>query len=350
MNVLLLGPVPPPFGGVQVHLMALRAHLRASGDRVSVINVTRNRQPDHDELYFPASASAVLTRIARLNPDILHVHLGGELMRRNLALCLACAAWPGGRGVLTFHSGGFPSSPQGQAAAPDSLAGRVLQRLDAVIGVNAAIADCFRRFGCEPARVHLIEPQPASADPAVREAPWPARFTSFVARHDPVLLTVGLLEPEYGLDRQIAALGQVRASRPRAGLIIIGSGSLEQSLRERIAASAASEHILLAGDVPHTETLVAIARCDLLLRPTEYDGDSVSVREALALGTPVLASDTGMRPSGVHLLGDREPATIARDAVRLAGRRTEGVRATDATDATANLERVRQLYRALVAR
>jgi hypothetical protein len=43
-------------------------------------------------------------------------------------------------------------------------------------------------------------------------------------------------------------------------------------------------------------------RCDLLLRTTRYDGDSISVREALHLGIPVIATDNEMRPPGVHLI------------------------------------------------
>src|SRR5438105_8526009 len=38
-------------------------------------------------------------------------------------------------------------------------------------------------------------------------------------------------------------------------------------------------------------SLRAIADADVLLRTTLYDGDAISVREALYLGTPVVATD-----------------------------------------------------------
>lgn len=344
MHVLLFGPVPPPHGGVQTHLMALRRHLQARSVRVSVINITRHRKADGDGIYYPHSAAGLLLRVAQLRPDVLHVHLGGDLSRRDLALCLACSLIPGSRSVLTFHSGGFPSSPAGLAASPASGAGRVLQRLDAVIGVNEAIAETFRRFGCRPDRIAMIEPHTALPVGEASGAPWPARFAAFAAAHAPVLLTVGGLEPEYGLEPQIAALERIRAVQPRAGLIIVGSGSLETALRRQLAASPVGEHVLLAGDVPHEETLAAIARCDLLLRPTAYDGDSVSVREALALGTPVLATDTGMRPAGVHLLASRTPEAIAEGTLRLAGARQAAIE----TEGSENLERVLAVYQRLL--
>jgi glycosyltransferase involved in cell wall biosynthesis len=124
---------------------------------------------------------------------------------------------------------------------------------------------------------------------------------SFFRAHDPVMVTVGLLEPEYDLSRQIAAVPLLRKALPGAGLVIIGSGSLHTRLQREVDAAGAAD-ILLCGDVPHAETVAAIGAASVFLRTTLYDGDSISVREALSLGTPVVATDTGMRPDGVHLV------------------------------------------------
>jgi glycosyltransferase involved in cell wall biosynthesis len=140
----------------------------------------------------------------------------------------------------------------------------------------------------------LPEEQPA---PAV-----PPALDSFFSAHSPVLISVGLLEPEYDLPLQIEALRNVREKFPLAGLVLIGSGSLDKELRGKIGACPYADQILLCGDVPHAVTLQAISRAQLMLRTTLYDGDAVSVREALHLGTPVIASDNGMRPAGVQLI------------------------------------------------
>jgi glycogen(starch) synthase len=44
-----------------------------------------------------------------------------------------------------------------------------------------------------------------------------------------------------------------------------------------------------------------MSRSDVFLRPTLEDGDSISVREALSLGVPVVASRIGARPAGAIL-------------------------------------------------
>lgn len=314
MRVLQLGPFPPPWGGVQTNIVSIRDYLRRHGAGASVINITGNRRPDADEVYYPRSAAALLRLLYRLDYDVVHIHVGGHLPARVLALMLACASVPGARSVFTFHSGGFPESPAGQSARPASFMGRVLRRFDAVIGVNPQLVAFFRGIGVSPTRAHLIYPHsfgPELATAARRgRTALPPALRTFFDSHGPVLLTVGLLEPEYDLPLQIEALGRIRERHPAAGLVIAGSGSRADELRTQIALSPWGEHVLLAGDVPREHTLIAIAECDALLRTTLYDGDAISVREALHLGTPIIASDNGMRPRGVHLVPKQNIAAL----------------------------------------
>ena len=130
----------------------------------------------------------------------------------------------------------------------------------------------------------------------------PAGLKTFFDTHQPVLLTGAGLEPEYDLPIQFAALGEILAKYPNAGLVIAGSGSLESELRQSIGRTSYASHILLYGDMPHDVTLLAMTKSNVILRTTLYDGDSIAIREALALGRPVIATDTGMRPEGVHLV------------------------------------------------
>ena len=110
------------------------------------------------------------------------------------------------------------------------------------------------------------------------------------------------------------------------------------------ASSASAEHILVAGDVAHGQTLALLLRAGALLRTTRYDGDSISVREALALGTPVVATDTGMRPDGCFLVQVGSVAGLV-DAVRqaLGGDRPASAQA----DAGDDLDQVLAVYREL---
>ena len=313
MIVLQLGPYPPPHGGVQTNLVGIREHLRQRyGPKAApVINLTRHRKDSVDDVYYPTSALGVAKLLLTIPADIIHLHIGGRFTTRLLALCLFCSLIPNRRTVMTFHSGGYPSW-QKRLPGRFSLRRLIVRRLDRVIAVNTEIAALFRALGVEHSRCQIICPYTPAT---VREdVELPATLARFRSAHDPLLTTVGLLEPEYDLPLQIDALGAVREKLPDAGLVIIGSGSLDAELRRRIANEPFADHILLCGDVPHGITLQMISMSDAFLRTTLYDGDSVSVREALQMGVPVIASDNGMRPPGVILV-PRSNALAVRDAI-----------------------------------
>jgi glycosyltransferase involved in cell wall biosynthesis len=328
-----------------------------------VINLTRHRKANSDEVYYPAGALQLIRLLLTLPYDILHLHLGGNLTLRLLALSLTCCLIPGKKVVLTFHSGGFPSSPEGRALSARTFAAFVLRRFDAVIGVNGAIVRWLANLGVAQDRLHLIPPHSDALAPA---GSLSEPLESFYRDHDPVLLTVGLLEPEYDLRLQIDTLGKILERLPRAGLVMIGAGSLEAELRRAIAAAPWAGSILMAGDVPHAETLKAMAEAGMLLRTTLYDGDSVSVREALRLGTPVIATDNGMRPAEVRLIPVHDAAALERAILEQAPReqapreqapreqtpreQTSGSRtepAAPATFSSPNIDAVLDLYKRL---
>ena len=348
MRVLQLGPYPPPHGGVQSNLVAIRSFLLKRNLPCSVINITRHRKPETDEVYYPKDSLGLLRLLFQLEYDIIHLHLGGNLSNRLLALSFVCCSVPGKKSVLTFHSGGYPSSPQGQKARPTSLAAFVMQRFDMLIGVNPAIVEFFHKLGVPPARTRLIYPHSFSAEMAGADS-LPENLAAFFENHSPVLISVGLLEKEYDLPLQIQVLGRVLEKYPRAGLLMIGSGSLEAELRALIAAQPYADSILLTGDVAHQATLGAIAQSDLMLRTTLYDGDAVSVREALYLGVPVIASDNGMRPQGVHLIPRQDVNALDHAIVKLLSENKERSARCSPVD-EANLQAVFEVYKELMAK
>ena len=351
MKVVQLGPYPPPHGGVQTNLVAIREYLRRNGHTCDAVNLTRFRRADSDGVYYPQGAGGLMRLLWRLPADIVHLHFGGDLTPRLLGLAFFCAMLPGRKTVMTFHSGGYPGSPAGLTAAPGTLRGFVMRRLDGVIAVNAQIAAMFHRFGVHARRIRTI--LPFVVQPPDGALPLPERLASFQAKHRPALITVGLLEPEYDLPMQIDAMGGILEQFPGAGLVIVGAGSLEDSLRRQIESKPYRDRVLLYGDMPHAVTLRAILECDILLRTTLYDGDSVSVREALYFGTPVIATGNGMRPPGVHLIPASDPARLREAVVSLLEslhRPDGGARQGPAGDGQENVRAVVQFYDELLNR
>ena len=73
-----------------------------------------------------------------------------------------------------------------------------------------------------------------------------------------------------------------------------------------------------------------VASSSALLRPTDRDGDSLIIREAIALGTRVIASDVSPRPAGVEV-AERTPTALYR-ALSEGGSKSTGAGLGDPVD------------------
>jgi len=345
MKILQLGPYPPPHGGVETHVVALVDFLRQRGISCDVVNLTRFRRPSQNGIYYPSSAFAVAWHLVSHRYDIIHLHIGGRIWARQLALALACFALPDTKCVFTFHSGGYPSSDEGRSAHSRTLRAFVLRRFDRLIAVNEEIAQFFRTLGVQPKCIHVISPYLGFSASALGESSLPEEVSDFLATHNPVLISVGGLEPEYDVSLQMKALGIIRTRHARAGLLVAGSGSLDEVIRKECSLLPYAEHILLNGDLAHDATLHAMQSSDIMLRTTWYDGDAISVREALHLGVPVIASDNGMRPEGTHLIPARNLDALVAAVEKILNRPPE--RVTIASESDRNLEQVLSVYQEL---
>lgn len=346
MRVLQLGPFAPPHGGVQANLTAIREALLERGIACPVVTLTRspNASTDDADVYRPQNAFQFIRFLIRLRYDIVHLHLGGNLTFRLLGVTLLCTLLPRRKSVLTFHSGGYASTGAGTTARPSTLRGFIFRRVDKIIGVNREIVQMFERFGVSTDKVRLIPPH-ALKTPA-SDTEIPQRLREFIETHEPVLLSVGLLEHEYSLPLQIEVLGLVRKSYPKAGLIMIGSGSQEQALQNLIEKQSYASDIMLCGDTEHDVTIKVIAKSDLMLRTTVYDGDAISVREAIHMGTPVVATNNGMRPNGVRLISapNLNELDVAIKECLAAPKKSASV----SKDENENIEAVLELYQELM--
>jgi glycosyltransferase involved in cell wall biosynthesis len=325
-----------------MHIVALQEMLQHSRIDCAVMNLTRHRRVSNDQVLYPNHALEVLWLLLRRRDDILHFHIGGRFWPRQLGLGLICALLPGRRLVLTFHSGGFPSSEEGRRAHRGTVLAFFLRRFDRLIAVNQEIAAFFERLGVGPHRIRVISPHAIPLRDLESRESLPHSVGEFIRRHRPLLLTVSGLEEEYDVPLQIRALREILKSRPSAGLLIIGGGSLEEQLRQQVETEPHRESILLCGELPHAVTLKAIAQSDIMLRTTKYDGDAISVREGLHFGLPVIATDNGMRPPGVHLIpvGDASALRTSIEEVLTA----QPLRRPPAVEEPSNLRSVLSLY------
>jgi glycosyltransferase involved in cell wall biosynthesis len=346
MHVVQLGPYPPPEGGISRNILAIREHLQKNGHQCSVIATAKSSKiTPEPEVYHPKNPLQLIKLLAKLKFDVLHVHVGGDIPLRVLILLLVCALFGRKKSVFTLHSGGY-ALEKVKTAKPFSPTGFVFRRFLRIIAVNSLMIKMFENFGVKKERLRLI--LPFALQKPDESVEIPANLREFAEKHEPFLLSVSLLEEEYDLPLQIEALEKVLEKLPNAGLMIAGSGSLENELKQSIAGKNYAEKIYLAGDVEHKFVLHLTNNCDILLRTTKFDGDAISIREALHLETPVIATDNGMRPKGVHLIPIHDAEALAEKIVNLA--KVERKPKSPPKDFSENIEQVLQLYREIGSR
>ncbi|HEX8637333.1 MAG TPA: glycosyltransferase, partial [Pyrinomonadaceae bacterium] len=253
MHVLQLGPYPPPEGGISRNYLAIRDELRRAGYRCSVIAIAKSsRIVDEPDVYYPRNPFELIKLLRNLDYDVLHLHIGGEIPARVLALMAACGVLARNKNVLTLHSGGYALGNVKNAKS-FSLAAAVFRLYRKVIGVNQLMLELFEKYGVRNDRMHLIYPFVLrNPDESIEVPPL---LKEFAEKHSPFLLTVCLLEDTYDLFMQIDSMEKVLEKLPNAGLMIVGSGSLEADLRDAIAGKSYRDRIFLTGDVEHEITL-----------------------------------------------------------------------------------------------
>ncbi len=103
------------------------------------------------------------------------------------------------------------------------------------------------------------------------------------------LIFVGRLSAEKGIAGLFEALAQT-ASLASLRLAVVGDGPLSDVLRHQAGQLAISDKVEFLGRLSEAETLVEIAKSDVLILPSFMEGLPVVLMEALALGVPIIAS------------------------------------------------------------
>ena len=289
MKILLIGPRPPPHGGISVHVAGLHEQLIRDGITCEVLDTGKGGLG-------PAFAWSLLRY--GLCGWQLQLHTNGH-NRKSWLLAVACGivGLPGGGGVLTLHSGMAPGYlqsspwPQRLAKVAGSLYGRI-------VCVSSAIEEALIGAGVASDKIEL---SPGYLKVRMPATPLNSLLDDWMARHVPVFSTTIFFRPEYGFDLLISALAKLRHGHPAVGCVVMGSGEQRAAAERLVQQAGLDDAVLLAGDVDHETCLAVMARSSVFLRPTLEDGDSISVREALALKIPVIASRVGTRPPGTML-------------------------------------------------
>jgi glycosyltransferase involved in cell wall biosynthesis len=213
-------------------------------------------------------------------------------------------------GTFAARSAGVPMCVGGMRVA-EKIGGRLLlerqavKRMDALVCVSGSVRGFAEAvFGTAlPKTVVIGNSVDVDAVARVRPVDW--RSFGWPADAD-VLLFVGRLHPQKGLDVLVEAIEPLLERLPTMRVLLVGEGPQREML-ESVARRLGQSRFQLAGWRP--DSLAMIQACRLLVLPSRYEGMPNVILEAMAAGKPVAAS----RVEGVEeLLGDASDGQTCR--------------------------------------
>jgi D-inositol-3-phosphate glycosyltransferase len=263
--------------------------------------------------------------------DLIHAHywLSGAVglaLRRRWAVPL----------VQMFHTLGRlknDASHNGADREPDvriAEEARIVAAADRIVASTVVErAHLVAHYGADPSRIAVI---PCGVDTELFTPGGQAAARAALGLGDePQLLYVGRQTPIKGLETLLDAMARLRAGGTPARLSIVGGDAdepldgHEAALRERLGRLGLGKAVTFVGAQPQDRLPAWYVAADATVLPSYYESFGMVALEAMACGSPVVASRVGGLQTTVRdrvtglLVREHDPAALAEALERLLG-------------------------------
>lgn len=163
---------------------------------------------------------------------------------------------------------------------------------DSIVAVSRGTADDLAKvISIDPRSIDRIY-NPIVSDAMIAQSREPVDHPWFASSGAPVVIAVGRLEPQKNFALLIRAFAALRETRP-ARLMILGDGGEREMLEALVRELGLEDDVAMPGFAANPHAYVAKAA--LLVLSSDFESLANVVIEAMAVGTPVIATDC---PSG----------------------------------------------------
>jgi glycosyltransferase involved in cell wall biosynthesis len=314
MRIGLIGPLPPPAGGMANQTRQLGELLAAAGAIVTTVQVNAP--------YVPAWVGSVpvLRAVFRLVPyllalwrvaghaDVFHIMANsGWSWHLFAAPAVWVTRWRGVAVVVNYRGGEAAEFLKRSG----SLVNFTMRSVSALIVPSGFLQHVFGRFNIQ-----------AEIVPNIIDL---SRFTprAPVRAGAPHVVVARNLEALYDNETAIRAFQIISESFPESRLTVAGSGPQEHYLRKLVLDNGLSGSVSFAGRLDRDAMAALYRSADVMLNPSLADNMPNSVLEAWASGVPVVSTNVGGIPylaqDGVTaaLVPPSDPVAMAQACVTL---------------------------------
>jgi glycosyltransferase involved in cell wall biosynthesis len=324
-------PLLGPRAGVGNYTGRLLAAMLATNPEWEyLLYSNRPLEPLETEL---ADCRRVISRIPTKRLIWMQCLLPGLIQRSRPQLChfpnAMAPLWQPQPFVLTIHDASLflfsDYHPRARLLSLRLALPLVARRAAAVITVSHhARQELISILNLDSEKVHVVHEAAPAAFERVTDGDHLAALRRKYRLPDRFLLHVGTLEPRKNLRRLVRALSQVRRRGHDVSLVLVGArGWHMNGFQAEIESLSMSDAVLFTGYVPDEDLPGLFSLATLFVYPSLYEGFGLPPIEAMACGTPVLASNRGSLPEvcgeAAHLVDPEDEQALVEALVALLG-------------------------------
>ncbi len=293
MKVILLAPIPPPYGGIGNWTLLISDYAKSKSDIEFVhINIApRMRNVDGRSLWSRVvvqgfdmlkQKSELVKCIKKDNADVIHMTTSGQLalIRDNLMLQAAKK-----RGMPTVYHIRFGRVPEiaEKNTFEWKLIKKAMMRASKVIAIDMSTYNAVREYApdvnvcCVPNPFDMSKLGHIKTGKTCKE-----------------IVFVGWVVKTKGIDELTQAWKMLCNEYPDWKLRIIGPCTSEYT--EELKGRDLPESIVFEGEKEHDEAMELLSEAAAFVLPSHTEGFPNAVLEAMALGKPIVATSVGAIP------------------------------------------------------
>jgi len=303
-RILIFGIFPPPLGGISNHILRAKDILEEDGNEVYVFDISRERKKKKNIVSLRNPIGFIKGLI--ITCDHVHVHQSGfQWFFLPFIVTHRILKHPI---TITYHS------------LRTNFKGFFIKYLfrfqnnlvDEIVAVNSNIKSIIIQYNSK-SKVQVI---PAFIPPKFKEKDFkilPIWILKFFDNHNPII-TANAYKLQfyngfdlYGLDLLIELCYRLKALYPDIGFVVllstIGNHDYYKKLLNMLAEKEIEKNFIIVNE--KIQFYPFLMKSDIFIRPTNTDGDSISIRESLFFNIPTISSDVVKRPESTIIFQNR---------------------------------------------
>lgn len=313
LRIGLIGPLPPPSGGMANQTRQLARLLSEAGMTVEVVQVNAAYRPAWiEKVQGLRAAFRLLPYLIDLwrcagRVDLFHVMANSGWAWHLFAAPAVWLARLRGTPVIINYRGGEAAS---FFASQFRWVQPTLARTSLVVVPSGFLAAIFAEHGVKTVIV-----------PNIIDL---SRFKAAEGRERGChLIVTRNLEDIYDVPTALRAFAMIRRVHPQAQLTVAGSGPKLDELRQLCVELKIEDAVRFTGRLDNEDIAGLYREADILLNPSLADNMPISLLEAMASGVPIVSTNVGGIPylvehgSSAMLVPPRRPDEMAECALRL---------------------------------